>query len=656
MKHSRVSLLESRGQGTLGFSVSEMTRVPASDWVAPRVAELPDRLHGLVGVDTETEDRGLNADQGAGWAWNGGGRVVGYSISADNWRGYIPLGHPEGNVDDPVKARAWLNHVLGGDNTKLFAHAMYDVGWAETDGVKILGPVVDVQWAEALLDEHRMSYSLEAIAADRIGEKKDEALLTEAAVAYGLGATKRDVKRNLHKLPARFIGPYAEWDAEAPRRIWAEQDALIKKEKLERVLDLEHSLLPMYLDMRRRGVRIDVARAEALREDLEKRVVALVAEIKRLTGREVEIWAAKSIAPVLDDIGVRYPLTPASREPSITQEVLEKAQHPVTKLIREARELDKLRGTFVDGQVLGAMHEGRVHGSINPLKSDDGEGGKRRGTVTGRISMDNPNLQFIPIRTDMGKKIRELFVPEDGEKWASADFGQQEPKLLVHYGCLVKMPSAMAARDKYLADPKMNYHEFVSGLTGLNYKSAKILNMAIIYGRGIKETSIELGKSQDETKALFRKHAEKMPFARAMSYRCQDAVRERGYITSLSGRRMRFPLWEPDDWDLRDGRMLKLEEAQRAWPGQPLGRARIHKALNSLIQPSAADQTKTAMRRVWDAGYGKHILMQVHDELGASVPDPKIADDIAELMRDAVKLVVPVVVDVEIGDNWGECG
>ena len=643
LKPSRAKLLEDRGQFGLGFRVEEMTRVPPSDWAPPDLSSLPDRLYGDVGVDTETQDLGLAAAQGGGWAWAGGGRVVGYSVCADNWRGYLPVGHDGGGNVDPDGARRWLNHVLGdAAQTKIFAHAMYDLGWAANDGVKIAGPIIDVQWVEALLDEHRLSYDLGAIARDRIGEGKNEQLLVEAARSYGV-----DPKSELHKLHSKFVGPYATWDAEAPRRIWDAQRPLVAAEDLGRVVELEHSLLPMYMKIRRRGVRIDQDYAARLREDLAEDVRAEVDEIKNQCGRAVDIWAPRSIVAALKSENVDWPWRTPTGEPSVTKDLLEQSGHWLARCVVRAREKDKLVSTFLDGQVIGAMHGGRVHGQTHPLKSDDG------GTVTGRIAMSEPNLQFIPVRTEEGKKIRKCFLPEEKELWASLDHSQQEPRLLVHYGCLSKMPSALAARDKYVADPSMNYHEFVAELTGLSYKPAKILNLAIVYGRGVKETAAQLGKTFDETKDLFRQHAEKRPFARAMSYRCQDVVKARGYIRSLSGRRMRFNLWEPSDWDRRTGLMLTLEDAQRQWPGVELVRARLHKALNSLIQPAAADQTKMGMLDVWNAGLGDRVMIQIHDELACSVPDRKVAEEIASIMRDAVKLEVPSKVGISIGDNWG---
>jgi DNA polymerase-1 len=641
-----------------------MTRVSVTDWEIPDLSSLPDRLAGVVGVDTETDDEGLRAGQGPGWAWRGGGRVVGYSVAADNCRVYLPIGHAEGNVD-PDQARRWLNHVLGdATQEKVFANALYDIGWASADGVDILGPIRDVQLAEPLLDEHRLSYDLGAIALTRVGRGKDEAGLVEAGKCYGLGDTARAVKSNISKLPSWHVGPYAEEDAQLAREIWAAQRPLIEAEGLGPICALEHDLIPMYLDMRRRGVRIDVERVLWMRDRLSNEVAELKREVQRLTGLNVEIWEPRSVARVLDQLSVPYGETPLSREPQITNETLG-ADHPVCRALLAARQKDKLRGTFLEGQILGQLHGERVHGQVNPLKGDDG-GGKKHGTVTGRLSMSNPNLMFVPTRTEEGRMIREAFLPEDGEEWAKLDVSQQEVRLLVHFAVLAsrssslepwkrsKLATAVEAQRRYREDPTLDYHQMVADMTDLDRKTrAKPLNFAIIYGRGVKETAAELELTFDDTKKLFAQHEEKMPFARTMSRCCQDRVTQVGYLTTLLKRRQRFPLWEPADWDRRDGKMLYREQAEAAWPGAALVRARIHKALNSLVQPSAADQTKKAMLDVWKAGYGRHVLVQVHDEVDLSTPNRKIANDVGDIMAAAVKLEVPVRVDRGFGPNWG---
>lgn len=639
-------------QATLDFRVEDLAVLPPGDWRPPALEDLPDRLYGVVGFDLETEDRGLAAKGGAGWAWRDGGRVVGYAVAADNWRGYLPIGHPEGNLD-PDRIRRWLNRVLADEaQPKVGASVMYDLGWAKRDGVEVRGPVYDVQLAEALLDEHRVErgagYSLEALAREHLGRGKDETLLREAAEAYGV-----DPKAGLWRLPARYVGPYGEADAVLARDLWAQQVPRLRAEDLWDLCQLEHDLLPMYVDMRWRGVRVDVDRAERLRAEWVRRSAELVEEIRRRTGVAVNIWAAASLAPAFDAEGLAYGRTLKTDAPSITKEFLGAVDHWLPRAVLEARQLDKLVTTFVDGHLLGGLHAGRVHAEIHPLASDEG------GTVTGRLSYSNPNLQQLPARSAVGRQVRECLLPEEGERWCSPDFASQEPRLLVHFASRVRvdgrpLPGALEMRDRYRADPSLDLHGVASEILGVPRKQGKVLNLAIIYGRGVPRTADELGLSTEETRELFERHAEAIPFARRLARLCQRQVERRGYVRSLLGRRVRFPLWEPASYERRDGRALPRAAAEAAWPGQRLAPARLHKALNSLIQPSAADQMKLAMLAVWRAGLGRRVLVQVHDELGCSVPDEATGHRIAELMRDAAPLDLPSQVDVSFGSNWGE--
>jgi len=610
------------------------------------IVNLPDRLHGVIGFDLETRDDGIQAKVGSAWPWRGG-HVAGYSVVADNFRGYLPINHEGGGNLDPELVHRWLNDVMADETQlKVGANIMYDLGWASTEGVTVRGPVRDVQWAEALLNEHRWSYALDVIARERLGRGKNEVRLIEAARVRGF-----DPKAELWRLPADEVAEYAIEDAQLPREIWTLQELLLEADGLLPVCALEHALMPLYLDMRRRGVRVDVDYAERLRDQLRGEVDAIRDDLRRRVGFEVDLWAARSVAKAFDAEGLTYGRTAKTKQPSITNDLLKSTNHWLAAAVLAARQKDKLAGTFLDGVILGNLHNGRVHGEIHPLRGDDG------GTVTGRLSMSDPNLQFIPKRTEEGKRIRRCFLPEDGERWASCDFSQQEPRLVVHFAALVaaaggSIPGAIDARDRYISDPDLSYHQFTATLTGLPYAQAKALNLAIIYGRGIATTAVELGITHDQTKALFAKHHAELPFAKAMAEACQDVVRRRGYLKSLLGRHVRFPLWELANWNERS-EMLPLDQAKEKWPGKRLVRARLHKALNSLIQPSAADQTKAAMRAVLDAGLGHHLLVQVHDELCSSVPDEATAVRIGELMRDAVKLEVPSKVDVSIGANWG---
>jgi DNA polymerase I-like protein with 3'-5' exonuclease and polymerase domains len=606
---------------------------------------LPDKLHGVIALDLETKDDGLREKKGPGWPWYGG-HVVGYAVVADNFNQYLPIAHEGGGNLDPDLVHRWLNDVMSDeDQLKVFANAQYDLGWCFTTGVRVRGPIRDVQWVAALLDEHRWSYSLDALARDYLGKGKDERELNEAAQAHGY-----DPKADLWRLPASSVARYAAQDANLTRELWDVEKPLLEKDDLLSICELEHDLLPLYLSMRRRGVRVDVDYTEQLLNQLRSEVEDARQEIYHRLGIGVDLWAARSVAKAFDACGLTYGRTVKTKEPSITIDLLKSTDHWLSQLLLGARQKDKLAGTFLENVILKNLHGDRVHGEIHPLRSDDG------GTVTGRLSMSNPNLQFIPKRTEEGKRIRKCFIPDEGDRWASLDFSQQEPRLVVHFAAMVaengrKVEGALEARDRYLNDPNTNYHEFAASVTGLPYHHAKAVNLAIIYGRGIKNTAAELQRSVEETKEIFRRHHKEMPFAKAMATICQEVVRQRGYLRSLLGRHARFPFWEPREWSERN-ELLTLEKARERWPKKQLVRARLHKALNSLIQPSAADQTKAAMREIWKAGLGDHLLIQIHDELCCTVPSDDVAKRIAELMRTAVKLKVPSVVETSIAERW----
>ena len=632
-----------------GVVHSKMDTLSAT-WSPPNLSELPAKLVGLIAFDLETKDDGIGAGVGPAWPW-GGGRVVGISFKADNWSGYLPIAHEGGGNLDPEKvkriARDWLGDA---HQAKVGANVLYDLGWLRRLGVEVRGPVYDVQWAEALLDEHRWGYSLDGLAKSYLNEGKDETLLKEAAAAWGL-----DAKSGLWKLPSVFVGPYAEADADRTRRVFEKQVPKLRASNLWDLFVMECSLLPLYLSMRWRGVRVDVDRAVQLKEQFTKDVAEIVKEVKRQTGVAVELYTPTSLAAVCDAVGLQYPRTKKTNAPSITAEWLKAQEHPVAKLLRHGRELGKLSSTFIDGAILGHCHNGRIHTEYHPLRGDEG------GTIGGRLSSSNPNLQQIPARTKEGQLIRTCFLPEEGQQWYSCDYSQQEPRLTVHYASITKrngvsLPGAKEALEKYAENPRLSYHQMVADETGLPYKAAKALNLALTYGRGVKSTAEELGITEEKAREYIAKYHERVPFVKALDHEIGIRVERDGELHTLLGRICRFPMWEPADWEkARHCTPCPLWKAKKTWPGEPLRRAWMHKKLNRLIQGSGADQTKKAMVDIMNAGYTENILAQVHDELGLSLDGPNQAKKVAQLMIDAVKLNVPVIVDIEAGPSWGEC-
>ena len=378
-------------------------------------------------------------------------------------------------------------------------------------------------------------------------------------------------------------------------------------------------------------------------------------KIKGIVGKDVEIWAAQSIAQAFDKTGLEYPRTEKGA-PSFTKQFLSEHPHELAQSIVQARAYNKINGTFIDGLLRYVGPDGRIHGHINQIRSEDG------GTVSGRVSMSNPNLQQIPARDpELGPMIRSLFLPEEGEQWASIDFSQQEPRIAVHYadayGKSTRSQLAGVAEmvDAYTNDPNTDFHTMVAEMTGLKRKAAKSVGLGIIYGMGVNKLSGELDVSVDEARAILKQFNSTLPFLKQLNSGVQRRLedpRSSGSVRSLHGRKCRFNLWEPDTFEMH--KAMAREEALAAHgPTTRLRRAYTYKALNRLIQASAADMTKQSMVNVCEAGFIP--MLQVHDELAFSVESPEKAKHLAEIMEQAVPLQVPNKCDVEIGPSWGEC-
>ena len=620
---------------------------PKTEWTPP--TELPDLTHAkTIAVDLETRDPNLKQN-GPGWP-TGDGEVVGIAVAVPDQSWYMPIAHlGGGNLDKRIVTR-WLKKQMATPADKVMHNAAYDAGWLRQMGVPVEGRIIDTMVTAALLDENRFSYSLNALSFDYLGKAKSEKMLNQAALDFGI-----DPKAEMWKMPAPYGGQYAEVDAELALELWAAFKAQLSREELWDVWELETDLLPCLLDMTWRGIRVDLARAERTKQELLKREKELVAWIKKEAGFAVEIWAAVSIAKAFDKMGLPYPKTEKGA-PSFTKSFLSDHQHPFARAIVKARELNKIQGTFIQSILKHVGPDGRIHGHINQLRSDDG------GTVSGRISMSTPNLQQIPARDpELGPMIRSLFLPEEGEKWAAIDFSQQEPRILVHFASVFsswKGGPSLGALEEFVAgyrdDPDMDFHQMVSEMAGIPRKQAKVINLAMMYGMGVKKLSEQLDISAEEAKDLTSMYHDRVPFVKQLmngvSRRVED-VRSNGSVRSLKGRKCRFDMWEPRGFQLN--KALPREEALAAYgPTTQLRRAYTYKSLNRLIQASAADMTKQAMVDVYRAGTTP--LLQIHDELACSVRDEGQAREIATIMENAVSIAVPSKCDIDLGPSWGE--
>tara|TARA_R100000278_G_scaffold25176_1_gene23204 strand:- start:3594 stop:5486 length:1893 start_codon:yes stop_codon:yes gene_type:complete len=618
---------------------------PKSEWVPPH--DLPDLTEAKrIAVDVETRDPNIKAN-GPGWA-TGDGEVVGYAIATDTWSGYIPIRHNGGgNLDEKIVNR-WLKKVFECPADKIMHNAQYDAGWIRRMGFDLKGKIFDTMLIGSLLDENRFSYSLNALAFDYLDKTKSEKLLNEAAEAFGL-----DPKSEMYKMPAMFVGPYAEADAEITLELFNFFQSKIISEGVSDIVDLETRLLPCLIDMTWRGVRVDLDKAERLRNELLKREKAVLQSIKKLTGMDVEIWAAQSIAKAFEKLELSYPRTEKDA-PSFTKSYLSDHEHELPKLIVEARNLNKTSGTFINTILKHCRSDGRIHSHINQIRSDDG------GTVSGRISMNNPNLQQIPARDpELGPMIRGLFLPEEGDQWAAIDFSQQEPRILVHYAHVFGQNRNSPLRGAeefvtmYNSDPKTDFHTMVAEMAQIPRKQAKTINLGMMYGMGVNKLADQLGIEADEARDIIKQYHSRVPFVKGLMNGVMNRLNEKdskGELRSLLGRKCRFPLWEPDGFEMN--KALPFEDAVKTYGDTVrLKRAYTYKALNRLIQASAADMTKKAMVDLYESG---HLpLIQIHDEIAMSVKTVADAKNIAKIMENALPLSVPNLCDVEVGPSWG---
>ena len=620
---------------------------PKSEWVPP--AELPDIFDAKeIAIDVETRDPNIKTN-GPGWA-TGDGEIVGYAIAVDGWFGYIPIRHEHGgNLDERIVDK-WLKKVFECPADKIMHNAQYDAGWIRRMGFTINGRIIDTMVVASLLDENRFSYSLNNVAYDYLEKVKSEKGLREAAISFGL-----DPKSDMWKMPAMYVGPYAEGDATLTLDLWNHFSVEIEKQKIGSIVNLELDVLPCLIDMTWRGVRIDQDKVERTKDALLKREKSTLAEIKNMTGLNVEIWAAQSLSKAFDKLSIPYPKTEKGA-PSFTKQFLTDHPHELTKLVVEARNLNKTSGTFINTIMKHCRSDGRIHGHINQIRSDDG------GTVSGRLSMSNPNLQQIPARDpELGPMIRSLFLPEEGEEWAAIDFSQQEPRILVHYAHVlgnskgrVPFKGTEEFVDAYRHDPDMDFHSMVAKMASINRKQAKTINLGMMYGMGVNKLSDQLGIEVDEAKSLITQYHDRVPFVKGLMNGVMqhlNSKRSGGAISSILGRKCRFNLWEPTTFGM--SKALPYQEAVSEYGETTrLKRAYTYKALNRLIQASAADMTKQAMVNIYKTG--RVPLIQIHDEIAISVKNREEAKEIAEIMENAVTLEVPSKCDVEIGPSWGE--
>ncbi len=640
---------------TRGQIIRPMPPIPDTGWTPPTY--FPDLSAArVISLDCETYDPEL-LENGPGWA-RGKGHLVGVSLGVPGGgKWYFPMRHeiePESNLD-PEKVLSWLRVTLSNPHQpKIGANLIYDLGWLKQEGVEVLGELVDVQYAEALLDEGS-KVSLEILGQKYLDEGKESSLMYKWCADFYGGAATSDQRKNIYRCPPRLVGPYAESDADLPLRIIVKQYPLLIKEGLLDLFRMECELNRLLIPMRYAGVSVNVAKAEELRVTLAAKEKEEHAKLKAILGFDIDTNSAESVARGLANFGVLCNKT-AKGKPSVTKAWLESLNNPVANGVKEIRKLAKLRGTFVESYVLDSHVNGKVYGQFHLLRGDSS------GTRSGRFSSSTPNLQNLPSRDDeLAPLVRGLFIPDEGHLcWRKYDYSQIEYRFFAHFAV---GDGSDAIRKIYNEDPKTDYHEITRKLihakTGkmLDRKPTKNINFGLLYGMGVEHLAESLGLTVKAAKELFAAYHEGVPFAKKTIKQCSEEAATTGIIRTILGRKSRFDLWEP----------LSYGEERPALPyraaileyGQ-VRRAYTHKALNRKLQGSAADLIKKAIlichkSGVFDATGVPRLT--VHDELDFSDPGGKdeAFNEMRHILETAIPLNVPIIADCDIGPDWGHC-
>jgi len=627
---------------------------PESNWVAP--ISLPD-LRGKVkqiAIDTEGNDEGLSHRMGSGWPtrW---GWICGLSAA---WREgeqvksfYAPTQHPATTCLDACLVADWVAKHAQAGITMITHHGSHDWGWMRTEwGLKCAPQIADTEAMAMLVDENQLSYSLDRLCGWRQIKGKDERQLKVAAELYGL-----DLKSELWRLPAKHVGPYAEQDATATLLLAENLMGEIEEQQLQAALQLEHDLMPMVLEMRLRGIAVDEEAAHKRKYWILRERDRVLARLARKLGRESvtieECRSPKSLEKMFVDEGVDNPnRTEKTGRMAFQAPWMRKHPHWLPRFVARAEQLTDVADKFIQNFIIDYARNGRLHASINQFRGEEG------GTRSYRFSYADPPLQQAPHRDERFAKVfRGAFKPEAGELWASADYSQQEYRLIVHYAASLGLPKAAETAQSYVDDPNTDFHALVARWTGLDRKRAKDCNFAKAYGAGIQRFAEMIGRPAEQAHAIMQQYDRELPFVNMLSHHCMDRARERGFIRLLDGARSHFNMYERVAYQQGVGfepAQPSRAAAEAKWPGQQVRRAHTHKALNRLIQGSAARQTKLWMQACWREGLVP--LLQMHDELCFSIASESQIGKICELGRDVVQLRVPMKVDAATGPNWAE--
>lgn len=583
----------------------------------------------MMAIDIETNDPHLK-DWGPG-AIRKDGYIIGIGVYSPEFQGFF-------RPDDSV-----IKELLKNTDTKIFHNGVYDLDWIMNGyGLEVNGRCEDTMTRETLLDSYAFSYSLDACCQRRGVQGKNKADTIDAWYAENVSRKGKAIE-NLDKIPFSVVGRYCLQDCKATYELFMAQQPLLEKEGLLNANDIECRLYPLLMDMRKNGFRINMSELFRLGDQFQEEYDNGMRELERTYGFEegtLSLNASNDLYKIWKQEGLPIEYT-ATGKPSFAAAVLDDCPHPVAAKIKHLKGLIKTQAFF--NSWVDLAQDSHLYPSFYPAKRDDG------GTVTGRWSSQNPNLQQVPAREDKhGKEIRSLFIPEEGCYLGAFDYKQIEYRVFTHFA---SGEGAEDAQRQFRENPDTDYHQMTIDLMDWNDLGkegrhlAKNLNFGSIYGLGPKSFATKFKQNllhnhpeRDPdnlfpvAQSLMNEYFRKVPFVKPTCNKIMQTGETRGYVRTLSGRRQRMPLDKGS-----------------------------YKLINYLIQGSAADLLKKGIVDAWDKGVFKVLKLhaQVHDEIVFSIPKTKEGYEackvLYECMSNAYKLKIPLGVDTEIGNDWGHC-
>jgi len=540
---------------------------------------------------------------------------------------YVPIGDVEGGFDRCGLFERLRPLLEDRKKLKIGQNIKYEELLLATNGVKVEGPVFDTMVGSYLLNPSKMNHNLEDITLEYLGRKK-----TPITDLIGEGKKKITMK----EVEIGKIKDYCCQDSDAAFRLKDVLEGQLVEKNLDKLFhEVEMPLLECLAEMELTGVAIDVDYLKKMSEEMEKQLDKITAEVYEIAGAEFNINSPKQLAEILF-VKLKLPVVKKTKTGHSTDvEVLEalSAVHALPAELLKYREISKLKSTYVDAlPQLVNPKTGRVHTSFNQTV-----------TATGRLSSSDPNFQNIPIKTEMGRRIRKAFVPgAKGRLILSADYSQIELRVLAHFSRDKELLEAFEKdRDIHAHTASLIFGVRESEVTAEMRSIAKTVNFGIIYGMSpfglSKELKIEVSKAKEFIDAYFEKYGRVKVFLEDLV----EEARQDGYVTTILNRRRYLPEINSQNNSVR-------QFAERA-------------AINAPIQGSAADLIKIAMINIHhvlkEKGLDSKMILQVHDELVFEVPDDEV-EDMKEIvktrMEEVVKLSVPVRVQVKTGKNWLE--